>query len=56
MKLASRKLHLMIALQVMSVFMLLQGKVDGGQFVNLTEWIWAAYIAGNVGEHLANRE
>jgi len=55
MKLTSRKLWLFIVMQITFIAMCYDGKLDGNQFVNITEWLWASYVAGNVGEHYVNR-
>jgi len=50
-----RKYKLTWAVFLMATFMLAIDKLDGDMWVTVIMGIMAAYMAGNVGEHIAKR-
>ena len=54
-KYKSRKFGIFIALEVLSTSLLLFGFIDSSQWVNMTQWAFGIYAAGNIGEHFTNK-
>ena len=54
MNLGSRKFLLTVMMIVFTTGLLLAGKLEAGDYMLICKWVFALYIAGNLGVHLLN--
>ena len=51
-RLSSRKFQVTVIGFITSTVLVVQGILPPGEYVEFLKWLFTAYVAGNVGEHL----